>query len=44
MSAKSKTHRMCLQRVRSLGEILVGLNKNAKGYISPFGAKLTIKT
>ena len=38
---ENETRRMRLQKARDLDEIL--LDKNAKGYILPFGAKFLIK-
>jgi nickel-dependent lactate racemase len=40
---ESETRPMRLDKARSLDESLVGLDKDAKGYILPFGAKFLIK-
>ena len=40
---ENETRRMRLQKARSLEEILNGLDKKAKGYILPFGAKFLIE-
>jgi nickel-dependent lactate racemase len=40
---ESETRLMRLQKARSIDEILSTLDKNAKGYILPFGAKFLIK-
>lgn len=41
--SEDETRPMRLQKARSLDEILSGLDKNAKGYILPFGSKVLIK-
>ncbi|HEY8559389.1 MAG TPA: nickel-dependent lactate racemase [Pyrinomonadaceae bacterium] len=40
---ENETRRMRLHKARSLDEVLYGFDKNAKGYILPFGAKVSIK-
>lgn len=42
--SESETRPMRLQKARSLDEILAGSDKNAKGYIVPFGAKVLTKS
>jgi len=37
-----ETHRMSLQKAKSLDKILTGIDENRKGYILPFGAKFLI--
>lgn len=41
--AENETRRMRLQKARSLDEILPEIDKSAKGYILPFGAKFLIR-
>ena len=41
--SENETRRMRLQKARRLDEILFESNRNAKGYILPFGAKFLIK-
>jgi hypothetical protein len=41
--SENETRPMRLQKTHSLEEILSGIDKNAKGYILPFGAKLLLK-
>jgi nickel-dependent lactate racemase len=40
--SESETRQMRLQKARSLDEILSEMNKSAKGYVLPFGAKFLI--
>lgn len=41
--SEAETRPMHLQKARSLNETLSGIDKNAKGYILPFGAKVLIR-
>ena len=41
---ENETRPMRLQKARTLDEILIDSDKNAKGYILPFGAKFLIKS